>query len=52
MSEIEDITKTEFDELLEQVDLTELHVVELRIDERQDMSEESIGVARLPRMVH
>ena len=52
MSEIEDITNAEFDELLKQVDLGELDVVELRIDERQDMSEELIGVTQLPRMIH
>ena len=51
MSEIEDITNTGFDDLLEQVDLGELNIVKLRIDERQDVSE-SFGVAGLPRRIH
>ena len=34
----------EFDKLLQQVDLSELDVVDSRINERLDMSEELLGV--------
>ena len=44
MSNIEDIADTEFSELLQQVHLGELDVVNLRIHERLDMSEELLGV--------
>ena len=47
MSEIEDIADTEFDELLEHVDLGELDVVESRTD-WQDMSEEPLDVVLVP----
>ena len=43
MSEIEDIADKEFDELLQQVHLGELDVVDSRINERLDMSEELLG---------
>ena len=48
MSEIEDITDTEFNELLEQVHLhgrTQDDIVNLRTNEWQDMSEEMLGVS-------
>ena len=51
MSEIEDIAGMEFDELLQQVHLSELDVrcvVVLRINERLDMSEEMLGVISDP----
>ena len=48
MSEIEDITDTEFDELLQQVHLGELNIVDSRINERLDMSEELLGVVLYP----
>ena len=47
MSEIEDIADTEFDELLEHVDLGELDVVELRT-ESQDMSKELLDFVLVP----
>ena len=50
-SEIEDIADTDIDELSEQVVLGELDVVKSCIDERQDISEESFGVARVPLMI-
>ena len=48
MSEIEDIADSKFDELLQQVQLGKHDVVDLRIDERQDMSEELLGVVSAP----
>ena len=48
MSEIKDIADTEFDELLQQVHLGEVNVVDLRINERLDMSEELLGVVSDP----
>ena len=48
MSKIEDIADTEFNELLEQVDLGELDVVESHIDEWQDMSEKLLGIVLAP----
>ena len=48
MSEIEDIADTEFDKLLQQVHLSELDVVDSRINERLDMSEELLGVISDP----
>ena len=48
MSKIEDIADTEFDELLQQVHLGELNVVNSRINERLDMSEELLGVVSAP----
>ena len=44
MSKIEDIAGTEFDELLQQVHLGELDLVDYRINQRLDMSEEMLGV--------
>ena len=44
MSEIEDIADTEFDELLQQVELGEFNVVDSRINERLDMLEELLGI--------
>ena len=46
MSEIEDITGTEFDGLLQRVHLGELniHVVDSRINEHLDILEELLGV--------
>ena len=44
MSDSEDITGTEFDEQLQHVHLGELDVVDLRINELLDMSEELMGV--------
>ena len=44
MFEMEDIAGTEFDELLQQVHLGELHVVDLRINEWLDMSGGLLGV--------
>ena len=38
----------EFDELLEQVDVGELDIVKSRINERQDMSKELLGVVSAP----
>ena len=52
MSEIEDINDTEFDELLEQVDLSEFDVVKSCIDEQQDMSKKPFGFAWLMWMIH
>ena len=48
MSEIEDIVGTEFDELLQQVHLGEVDVVDSRINERLDMSEELLGFISAP----
>ena len=48
MSKIEDIADTEFDALLEQVDLGELSVVESHIDEWQVLLEELLGVVSAP----
>ena len=48
MSEIKDITDTEFDKLLEQVQLGECDVVDLCINERQDMSEELLVIVLAP----
>ena len=48
MSEIEDITDTEFEELLQQVHLGELDVVDSRINERLDTSEELLGIVSDP----
>ena len=48
MSEMEDITNTEFDELLQQVYLGELKVVDSHIKERLDMSKELLGVISHP----
>ena len=47
MSAIEDITDTEFDKVLEQVQSGECDV-DSRIDERQDMSEELFVVVSAP----
>ena len=47
MSEIEDIADTEFDELLEHVDLGKLDVVYSRTD-KQDVLEELLGVVLVP----
>ena len=47
MFENEDITDTEFDKILEHVDLGELNVVESHSD-RKDMSEEVLGVVVVP----
>ena len=48
MSEIEDIADMKFDEQLRQVDLSELDVVDLRINEQLDTSEELLGLALDP----
>ena len=49
MSEIKDIAGTEFDELLsQQMHLGELDVVDSRISQRLDMSEELLGVVLVP----
>ena len=49
ISEIEDIAGTEFDELLlQQMHLGELDVVDSRINQRLDMSEELLGVVSVP----
>ena len=48
MSEIENITGTEFDELLQQMHLGEFDVVDSRINERLDMLEEQLGVISAP----
>ena len=48
MSEIEVITDTEFDEVLQQVHLGELDVVDLRITEWLDVSKELLGVVLDP----
>ena len=47
MSEIEDTADTEFDTLLENIDLGELDVVESCPD-GQDMSKELLGVVSTP----
>ena len=48
MSEMKDIAGTEFDELLQQVHLGEVDVVNSRINERLDMSEELLVVVLAP----
>ena len=49
VSEIEDIAGTEFDELLlQQMGLGELDVVDSRINQQLDMSEELLGVVSAP----
>ena len=48
MSKIKDIADTEFDELLEQVDLGELNVVESHVDEWQVLWQELLGVVSAP----
>ena len=48
MSEIEDIVGTELNELLQQVHLGEVDVVDSRINERLDMSEELLGFISAP----
>ena len=48
MFEIEDIAGTEFNKLLQKVYLGELDVVDSRINERLDMSEELLGVVSAP----
>ena len=48
MSAIEDIADTEFDELLQQVHLGELDIVDSRLNERQDTSEELLVVVSDP----
>ena len=49
ISEIEDIAGTEFDKLLlQQMHLGELDIVDLRINQQLDMSEELLGVVSVP----
>ena len=48
MSEIEDLADTEFHKLLEPVQLGESDVVNSHINERQDRSEELLGVISAP----
>ena len=49
MSEIEVFAGTEFDQLLlQQMHLDELDVVDLRINQRLDMSEELLGNVWIP----
>ena len=49
MSEIEDMAGTKFDQLfLQQMPLGELDVVDSRINQRLDMSEELLGVILVP----
>ena len=48
MSEIEDVMDTEFDQLLQQVYLTELDVVDSQINERLNMSKELLGIVSDP----
>ena len=45
MSKIEDIADSEFDKLLQQVQLGKHDVLDLRIDKWGDMSKELLGVA-------
>ena len=47
-SEIEDIAGMEFDKLIQQVHLGKLNVVDLRTNERLDMSKELLGVVLAP----
>ena len=47
MSEIKDIANTEFDKLLEHVDLGKLDIVESNTDE-QDMSKELLDIVLAP----
>ena len=48
MSEIEDTAGAEFDELLQQVYLSEHDVVDSRKNEQLDMSEKLLGVISAP----